>query len=101
MFHNESLFPKSQLASMGSEDPFVYIDRSGTFHSVWHNMDPCPDYPCPEVAGGHAFSTDGITWSYTGTAYGSTGSYVDEHLYNIQCSEICIHLRNEKFHTET
>ena len=27
-------------------------------------------------------------------------SYVDEHLYNIQCSEICT-LRNEKLHTET
>jgi hypothetical protein len=27
-------------------------------------------------------------------------AYVDEHLYNIQCSEICT-LRNEKIHTET
>jgi hypothetical protein len=26
--------------------------------------------------------------------------YVDEHLYNIQCSEICT-LRHEKLHTET
>jgi branched-chain amino acid transport system substrate-binding protein len=29
----------------------------------------------------------------------NTMVYVDEHLYNIQCSEICT-LRNEKFHTE-
>jgi hypothetical protein len=26
--------------------------------------------------------------------------YVDEHLYNIQCSEIIFTLRNEKLHTE-
>jgi hypothetical protein len=40
-------------------------------------MVPCPNYPCPEVAGGHAFSSDGITWNYTGVAFNSSGHYTD------------------------
>jgi hypothetical protein len=56
VFHNSSLFP--QLGTRGSEDPALYLDARGYFHAIFHNMDPCPDYPCPEVAGGHAFSTD-------------------------------------------
>jgi hypothetical protein len=33
------------------------------------------------------------------TSSGLVSRYVDEHLYNIQCSEIFT-LRNEKLHTE-
>ena len=75
VFHQEALFP--ELATRGSEDPALYLDARGRFHALFHNMDPCPDYPCPEVAGGHAFSADGVAWSYTGVAYNSSGLYAD------------------------
>jgi hypothetical protein len=47
--------------------------------------------------------TQGLVWTAPcgnarSTKHGST--YVDEHLYNIQCSEIFT-LRNENLHTET
>jgi len=75
VFYNSSLFP--ELGTRGSEDPALYIDARGYFHAIFHNMDPCPDYPCPEVAGGHAFSIDGVVWTYTGVAYNSSGFYTD------------------------
>jgi hypothetical protein len=37
--------------------------------------------------------------SYAFSMFGESPQYVDEHLYNIQCSEIFT-LRNEKLHTE-
>lgn len=75
VFHAGALFP--ELATRGSEDPALYLDARGHFHALFHNMDPCPDYPCPEVAGGHAFSLDGAAWSYTGVAYNSSGLYTN------------------------
>ena len=36
-----------------------------------------PRLPCPEVAGGHAFSVDGVAWNYTGVAFNATGFYTD------------------------
>ena len=75
VFRSDALFP--ELGTRGSEDPALYLDAHGRFHALFHNMDPCPDYPCPEVAGGHAFSADGVVWIYTGVAYNSTGYYTD------------------------
>jgi hypothetical protein len=75
VFHADALFP--ELGTRGSEDPALYLDARGHFHALFHNMDPCPDYPCPEVAGGHAFSVDGLSWNYSGVAYNSTGFYTD------------------------
>ena len=59
-------------------------------------MDPCVSRHCPETAGGHAFSgslldissasincypfrfvADGLHWTYTGTAFNSSGFYTD------------------------
>ena len=75
VFHREQMFPK--LADKGSEDPAVYRDAKGRYHALFHNMFPCPNYPCPEVAGAHAFSEDGVRWNYTGVAWDSTGHYND------------------------
>jgi hypothetical protein len=54
------------------EDPYLYVDRRGVFHAVMHSMDAGLPY-----CGGHAFSTDGHTWIYTGMAYGNNATYVD------------------------
>ena len=53
------------------EDPFLYTDRRGHFHCVYHS-DP---YGTPEVAIGHAFSEDGYTWHVGAEAAG--GSIID------------------------
>ncbi|KAJ9458709.1 hypothetical protein DIPPA_16875 [Diplonema papillatum] len=48
-----------------TEDPFLYTDRNGKYHALFHNMYGC--MPC----GGHAYSDDGEHWTYTGgDAYG-------------------------------
>ena len=75
VFHEEPLFPS--LGTVGAEDPALYFDARGNIHALFHNMDPCPNYPCPEVAGGHAVSSDGIHWNYTGVAYNASGYYTD------------------------
>jgi len=78
--YDTPLFPEigpDVPSSMGTEDPFLYRDENGYFHAVFHNMVPCPDYPCPEVAGGHAYSPNGRNWTYTGVAFNSSGSYED------------------------
>lgn len=64
------LFP--DLGTAGTEDPFVWIDSNGHFHSVFHHM---YGYRSStqwwlDAVGGHAFSTDGIDWTYTGVAWG-------------------------------
>ena len=57
----------SDLYNLGgpTEDPFLYKDPRSVYHALFHNMYGC--FPC----GGHAFSKDGLTWTYTGgDAYG-------------------------------
>ena len=59
---------------MGVQDPFVYTDREGVFHAVFHNQLLGDN---ERVCGGHAFSLNGIDWTYTGTAWGSTVEFED------------------------
>ena len=45
------------------EDPFVWQDKRGNFHALFHKFtDEHPN------CGGHAFSTDGFTWTMTSEA---------------------------------
>merc|ERR1711865_1155655 len=58
------------------------MDACGHFHAVLHNMNPCPDWPCPDVAGGHAYSEDGVTWYYSsttvkGAAFNGSGTFTN------------------------
>lgn len=76
VFHEKLLFPR--LSSMGAEDPHVYLDGNRRFHAVFHNMDPCHGYPCPGVSGGHAYSRNGLDWTYTGVAYSATPVRFDD-----------------------
>ena len=60
------------LGAAGTEDPFVYRDADGNFHAVFHHMygyDTTAQWWL-DAAGGHAFSPDGASWTYTGVAWG-------------------------------
>jgi hypothetical protein len=72
--HKEELFP--DLGAAGTEDMMLYQDADGFFHAVFHHM-----YGVDTdtkwwllAAGGHAFSRDGLEWTYTGLAWGNSTS---------------------------
>ncbi|CAH1787739.1 unnamed protein product [Owenia fusiformis] len=68
----EELWPF--LPAPGTEDPFVYIDKRGNFHAIFHNKYPSN---VQESVGGHAFSPDGINWQYGGRAFGNKVQFTD------------------------
>jgi hypothetical protein len=92
VFHKEPLFAASQgLRAHGTEDPALYLDAKGRFHALFHNMQSPSPPPmkrprvrptrvgvgAPNISGGHAFSTDGVHWNYTGVAFNASGTYDD------------------------
>ena len=68
--HHEELFP--DLGAAGTEDQFMYQDEDGYFHAVFHHMygSGTKSQWWLDATGGHAFSKDGFTWTYTGVAWG-------------------------------
>ena len=70
------LFP--DLGAAGTEDQFLYLDENGNYHAVFHHMygTGTATQWWLDATGGHAFSPDGWTWTYTGVAWGNaTGRY--------------------------
>jgi len=65
------------LPDSNVEDPFVWQDSRGAFHAIFHAMDVQGQGQGQAYLGGHAFSTDGASWTYTGTAYGNAANYSD------------------------
>jgi hypothetical protein len=64
------LFPNTTVVpDAGLEDPMLYTDARGVYHAVFHNQIEQDD---EKLCGGHAFSVDGLQWTFTGTAWGST-----------------------------
>jgi len=49
----------------GGEDPYIYLDKRGNYHIIYHDMDGSDK-------GGHGYSPDGITW-YNGPTTCYTG----------------------------
>ena len=45
-----------------NEDPGLFVDQRGNFHMLTH-------YFGPRGPGGHAFSRDGLSWTFAGQAY--------------------------------
>jgi hypothetical protein len=43
----------------GGEDPSLYVDKRGHFHCLFHQS----PFSVPDIAIGHAFSLDGLTWT--------------------------------------
>jgi hypothetical protein len=56
------------------EDPFVYFDARGHAHALYHSMEAGDD---PRYSGGHAFSADGVSWTYSGLAFGGVVAFTD------------------------
>jgi hypothetical protein len=52
-----------------NEDPGLFVDARGNFHIVSHYWEDGP--------GGHAFSADGLSWTFAGQAYGFGINYTD------------------------
>ena len=46
------------------EDPGIFRDARGNFHILTHDF--------ADPTGGHAFSADGLNWTFAGQAYGRT-----------------------------
>ena len=55
----------------GLEDMFLWVDKRGNLHCVFHQM-----YIC-ETCTAHAYSSDGIHWGYSGTAATAETKYTD------------------------
>ena len=51
------------------EDPGIFRDRNGNFHILTHDFG--------QPTGGHAFSKDGLSWTFAGNAYGTKMEYDD------------------------
>lgn len=76
---NEMLFPNTTIMDdAGVEDPHVYMDAQGIFHAVFHNQIEKDD---ERLCGGHAFSEDGLTWTFTGTAWSNVVHFTDGSSY--------------------
>ena len=56
-----------------TEDPFVW-ESDGHFHALFHAMDPGDDQT---YCGGHAFSEDGLSWTYSGIAFSNLVNFTD------------------------
>lgn len=69
--HHTELFP--DLGAAGTEDQFLYMDDNGNFHAVFHHMygTGTESQWWLDATGGHAFSKDGWSWTYTGVAWGN------------------------------
>lgn len=63
------------LPDSNVEDPSVWIDKNGVYHAIFHSMDI--EGQSNPYLGGHAYSVDGASWVYTGTAYGNSQNYTD------------------------
>jgi hypothetical protein len=70
------LFPnRTVVPDAGLEDPMLYRDHRGIFHAVFHNQIEADD---EKLCGGHAYSVDGVTWTFTGTSWGSRVQYYSD-----------------------
>ena len=74
-WRSDPILPLQLPEDVGLEDPSIYRDARGGFHSLFHafslNASVAGDF------GGHAFSEDGWSWTWSGLAFNSSGSYSD------------------------
>ena len=61
------------------EDPGIFRDERGNFHMLTHDF--------AQPTGGHAFSTDGLNWTFAGNAYGMNMALDDGSSVNFQRRE--------------
>ena len=65
---NAEVFP--DLGNAGTEDQFMYQDYDGNYHAYFHNMyGTATDKKWwLDATGGHAFSRDGLSWTWSPTS---------------------------------
>lgn len=75
---SKMLFPNTTIVpNAGVEDPFVWYDAGRrVFHAVFHNQIEQDDQ---RLCGAHAYSTDGRTWTFGGTAWSNRVSFEHRH----------------------
>ncbi len=67
-----------------TEDTFMWRDPRGWFHALFHDMEPTVS----RHGGGHAFSVDGLHWSYSNVgAYNNTVALVGGGSFTYQRRE--------------
>ena len=59
-------------------DPFIWIGRGGVYHAIFHNQIENDD---ERLCGGHAYSEDAFSWTFTGTAFNNTVAFSDGGVY--------------------
>lgn len=69
-WNSEPLF-SDKVVKGGIEDMFLWVDERGGYHAIFHLM-----YGCG-TCGSHAYSADGLHWTYTGIAYTATTKFTD------------------------
>ena len=73
------LFPDTTVVpDAGLEDPSVYVDARGRLHAIFHNQIEADDQ---RLAGGHAYSADGVSWTFGGTAWSNRVRFDDGTTY--------------------
>eukprot|EP00936_MAST-01D_sp_MAST-1D-sp1_P001499 g1499.t1 len=70
----DPVFSDKVISNFGLEDPFLYTDADGNYHAIFHNMLNNDDQ---KTCGSHAYSEDGISWTFTGTAYSNKVKWTD------------------------
>ena len=71
---NDLLFGDNGIENPGGvEDPFIYVDSRGNYHALFHMLYPSHPYS----NGGHAYSQNGLNWTWTGQAYDGNVTYTD------------------------
>eukprot|EP00041_Stephanoeca_diplocostata_P029789 m.887075 g.887075 ORF g.887075 m.887075 type:complete len:401 (+) comp23634_c0_seq3:572-1774(+) len=74
----EQLFDDKDVPG-GIEDMFLWVDKRGKFHALFHVMYGCGEH---NTCGGHAFSEDGRRWRWGGTAYTGLVNFTDGTSYD-------------------
>lgn len=76
VWRSDALLPLHLPEDVGLEDPHLYRDSRGAFHALFHAFSLNASAAAGDF-GGHAFSADGLYWTWTGLAFNNTGVYTD------------------------
>ena len=79
--------PFSSEPLAGGEDPFIYKDHAGNFHCLFHSFDKSSSANGTMYPGSHAFSTDGVDWHFSGSAYSNQVAYTDGRVQTMKRRE--------------
>lgn len=73
---SDPILPLQLPEDVGLEDPHLYRDARGGFHALFHAFSLNSSTAAGDY-GGHAFSVDGLAWTWGGLSFGSKGNWSD------------------------